>query len=492
MRHDFGQKAKSSDANRLSNSIPASYTIYKDGTDYYGERNFPGGSDIIPNTDANTVIQAAINALPATGGTVFIKAATYALTDEIQMKSHVAIIGEGRDSTILKLNKGIYKNVIEAIGTAETHVTDVTVKKLTVDGNYTNNPQQGVPAGAEELDQNGVSFQYVDRGLIQDVYAYDNAWNGIQCYRSEYCIVDSCFVKKTGWHGIEFWDDMLHSVISNNVVEGCTAGDGVVIEYTGSYNCIAVGNAVYNCKYGLALYHPTGHCGLVGNTAYDCSEYGILIESAASCVVSGNTVYSGTVGAIGLFAKANCIRTVVSGNMFSTPIGMYLKVTEPMMVVGNSHTCLPGDDGCKIEGDGATVTGLILKNNRFEGYGTAGKHGIRLISNVDEAIIEGNIIVNYDQPVSIENANCDGNRVRYNRVDGCDTTISNSGTGTIIKMNDGGESTGQGLYQEYVNFQDPSGTFEAGDKVVVKETTGGTKRLYFYDGSAWNYIVTDG
>jgi len=49
---------------RLSESIPASYTIWKDGTTYRAECNIKGGTDY-SGTDVKTVIEAAINALPA-------------------------------------------------------------------------------------------------------------------------------------------------------------------------------------------------------------------------------------------------------------------------------------------------------------------------------------------------------------------------------------------------------------------------------------------
>jgi hypothetical protein len=60
---------------------------------------------------------------------------------------------------------------------------------------------------------------------------------------------------------------------------------------------------------------------------------------------------------------------------------------------------------------------------------------------------------------------------------------------TIMKFNDG-EASYQGLYQSYTGFPDrPTGQFDKGDMVLVKETTGGTERIYTYDGSTWHYVA---
>jgi hypothetical protein len=79
---------------RLSQSIPSSYTVHKIGTTYYAETNVAGGTPI-SNTDASTVIQGALDGLP-TGGTVFIRAGTYAIATKLTMTvSEVNLIGEG-------------------------------------------------------------------------------------------------------------------------------------------------------------------------------------------------------------------------------------------------------------------------------------------------------------------------------------------------------------------------------------------------------------
>jgi len=66
-----GTFVKEAEWNRLISSIPSSYTVYKDGSNYRAECNVAGGTDYV-GADKDTVVQQAIDAL-GSGGTVFLK-----------------------------------------------------------------------------------------------------------------------------------------------------------------------------------------------------------------------------------------------------------------------------------------------------------------------------------------------------------------------------------------------------------------------------------
>src|SRR3989337_275669 len=73
-------------------TYPASYIIHEDNSTYYAQ-GFGG----LPNqlgTDAATVIQSAINALPSGGGKIFIKSAIYNLTTALTLVSNLTLEGE--------------------------------------------------------------------------------------------------------------------------------------------------------------------------------------------------------------------------------------------------------------------------------------------------------------------------------------------------------------------------------------------------------------
>lgn len=67
---------------RLSGSIPTSYTMMKIDSTYYAECNVPGGTAISPDTDATTVLQNIVDALP-NGASIWLREGTYTMSDEI-------------------------------------------------------------------------------------------------------------------------------------------------------------------------------------------------------------------------------------------------------------------------------------------------------------------------------------------------------------------------------------------------------------------------
>lgn len=56
-----GTFVKEAEWNRLISSIPSSYTVYKDGSNYRAECNVAGGTDYV-GADKDTVVQQAIDA----------------------------------------------------------------------------------------------------------------------------------------------------------------------------------------------------------------------------------------------------------------------------------------------------------------------------------------------------------------------------------------------------------------------------------------------
>jgi len=84
---------------RMLESIPASYTIWKDGSQAMAECNVKGGTDYTTGTDPE-VIQAAIDACP-NGGLIFIKNGSYTISTTIDVKSDITILGENWKKIIL-------------------------------------------------------------------------------------------------------------------------------------------------------------------------------------------------------------------------------------------------------------------------------------------------------------------------------------------------------------------------------------------------------
>jgi hypothetical protein len=99
-----GGKDTVGDMQRVVQSIPSSYTVWKDGTQAIAECNVKGGTDYTTGTDV-VVTQNAFDALPD-GGKLFFKEGTYTISTQLNVlkAKHLILEGEGFDNTILKNN----------------------------------------------------------------------------------------------------------------------------------------------------------------------------------------------------------------------------------------------------------------------------------------------------------------------------------------------------------------------------------------------------
>jgi len=95
MKVTAGGKDTVGDMQRVVQSIPASYTIWKDGTTYRAECNIAGGTDYGPLADVTTVIQAASDALP-NGGKIVLKGpnSTWGTSGTITLAHPLTVEGE--------------------------------------------------------------------------------------------------------------------------------------------------------------------------------------------------------------------------------------------------------------------------------------------------------------------------------------------------------------------------------------------------------------
>ena len=115
--------------------MPAEYVIWQNGTTYLA-RNGRTGVDDFSGTDATTVIQSAINALPASGGLIFIKAGTYQIKSTAQapiaVPSGVVLQGEGIDATIITSSNGFFYGSYPGTPTSSSQVSNIAIRDMTL------------------------------------------------------------------------------------------------------------------------------------------------------------------------------------------------------------------------------------------------------------------------------------------------------------------------------------------------------------------------
>jgi hypothetical protein len=166
-----GDKISQDRARRLQQSIPSSYTIWKDGTQAKAECNLKGGIDYLTGTDS-AVIQAALNGLSA-GRTwkekVLLKG-NFELSSYLNLPSYTVL------ETVGKLKMASAAGNTGLI-TIELGTTDIDIIGGELDGNSANQ--------TANLDNWGIYFGGLGAGAIpkritiQNLYVKNCLWAGI-------------------------------------------------------------------------------------------------------------------------------------------------------------------------------------------------------------------------------------------------------------------------------------------------------------------------
>lgn len=279
-------------------------TVYADG---------PTGT-INSGTNAATVINAAIDALPAAGGRVLLKEATYTLSAPVTITtSNVNLEGAGW-GTILKAAGGLDDDVLRIGDDGTSEVKHVTVSDIAIDGNKANQA-----AGTGLSVTRRVFEPRVFNCNIHDTYShgielvsdgtYFCAWGVISSNRIAACdgagvkftgsktrdhFISDNEIRNSGSHGIDasaFGQNWNHFYQNGLLSSGSR---GLVI---GGKYCNATGNHFEFQAQGGILVNDGRHCSISGNTFRENSKdsagtYDEILMNGSYCTCVGNSGYS--------------------------------------------------------------------------------------------------------------------------------------------------------------------------------------------------------
>lgn len=201
---------------------------------------FAKGSTFIVSSDPNTsdfgTIQAAINAMPVTGGTIQVREGTY--NERLTLKSNIVIMGQGYGTVIKLANAANADNLLSI-----ENSNNVKIGNLRLDVNK---------AGQTSGKNIGVSIynsSYID---IEDIYIENAKEQGIYLdtvYLSS--IRKNAFKNVTGSGIYNFGDpvsDKDGNEIESNKFENC--GTAIELDVNSSYNLV-VNNLMRTCASGI-------------------------------------------------------------------------------------------------------------------------------------------------------------------------------------------------------------------------------------------------
>jgi parallel beta-helix repeat protein len=209
------------------------------------------------SSDDVTAINAAINAA-TTGDTVYFPNGTYYISASIVAKSGVALVGQARDTAIIKFSGATAAPMINL-----SNKSFVEVAQLTLDGNNNASVTRGIdgePAPNAWIHDNringlvsasgfgpfGIMFSGSDNVIIEDNIISNigtsSTWGGgIRVgWGSDYAIIDGNTISNTGRGGIFLNDTETGAVVRHNTI----TGSGLFNQGLGIELHTAVNNAV--------------------------------------------------------------------------------------------------------------------------------------------------------------------------------------------------------------------------------------------------------
>lgn len=306
-------------------------------------------------TDDHVQIQAAIDALPATGGKVLLSQGTFNIESSILLDSYQTLWGFGR-STILTTTTADL-DIITATGGSGTEKIGITISDLCVDGN----------AGSATNDH-GIMWTYVDDSEIRNVWSIDNGEEGIWLSNCDYNRFYGN-VLTGNVYGFFVRDTSVRNIISHNDVRDNTS-DGINIQES-KHNTISANLVSDNADVGIDVTSSSHGCIIAGNLVLSNDDQGIFLSGSDSCIVSGNECKGNGQDGIYIYGSDHCN---ITGNL----------LTENSQTTTNSNDdiILYGSDYCSVQGNTCCAGGETNKP----------RYGI----NISSATCDENKVINND------------------------------------------------------------------------------------------------
>lgn len=299
------------------------------------------GGAVCDGVNDDVEIQAAIDALPASGGLVVLSSGTFNVEVALVLDSYQTLRGCGRNTILTTTTADI--DIITATGGSGTEKVGILIADLCVDGT----------AGASTVSL-AINFTYVDYSKVQNIWA-------LNC---------------TSWGGVGLTNCDLNEIIGNTLNDNY---DGVYTE-SSSGNNISHNTCQGNTAEGMYVYLSNENT-ISGNTCQGGGNTGIALDGSDNNTVMGNTIQGN--GLIGISIDGSDNNTVI-GNTLTENSQTTTNTADNIEVGGSSsynniqgNTCRAGAltnkprYGIRIA-SGTNVGNLVENNDLYDdGFGTA-------------------------------------------------------------------------------------------------------------------------
>ena len=400
-------------------------------------------------TDDSAAINAAIQSLPATGGTLRCHDGTYLLGGAVSYCSNLTI--EGQNTTVFKRSSTNTGALFQCA--TKTNVDNVTFRNFTIDGNkagissITYAPDISIqPSGGNYL----ISRILIENLCIHDAFAHPIFIRGGgdgSTYLVDGVKVINCTLKDAGradlgaeaWLSVEGWSRNVQ--ILNNVVSGFYAQSFGAIDFNGGGGTCAEisGNHVYNCS-GNAIEAESGSDKVIisGNITQGNGAYGVAVYACAGPTVN-NVIISKNI------SESDRSGIWVSGK------GDGVAQANNVIITDNLILSPTGSGGIILYGDG---TGITIANNSVTGSIVSGSSGIYLASGSGsspfiQSIITGNRVSGFQYGIITSQGAIQFTNISNNIITNCSQwciRLSSGNLNTLVTNNILNPNGGYNIY----------------------------------------------
>ena len=265
--------------------------------------------------DDTAAIQAALDAVPSTGGTVFLPAGTYNVTGILCHGNKIVVIGGGRATLQATVNE------IRILSTNGFH--DCVFDGLV-----------GIGTGADTGSSSGRGAFHIAQGslrcVIQNCKVLNASGTGITDDGEESKVINN-HIDVTGEHGI-YLSGSKYGICSGNLIKNAGAITAMVppicygIKLDGvSYSTISRNIIVASKSQGLVITGPSFRNVVSGNVVQGTTGEDIYIATGNDNVITDNTIDSSNSGTPAILTHGGT-RNIISNNYIrKTAVGSGIK-----------------------------------------------------------------------------------------------------------------------------------------------------------------------
>ncbi len=330
-------------------------------------------------TSAQTTINAAIAALPASGGTVYLLDGTYIVDGAINIGTNVILAGTD-NATVLKLANSVNAavNVINATG-----ASGMVIRNLVIDGNRANNSsgtQTGINLSSSATNSapgilidgvsvsnfrsNGMYMSNINYVTITRSYVYNNATYGVSMTGVNYASVTSNYFASNQNYAL-YLSNSASARITNNTAVSNAQGLTVLTD-----GAIISGNKTVS-NTNIGIYVAASYTTVSGNSSTGDSK-GISINVGGNYnSITGNTVVNS--GGYAIYMNGSNNNNELSNNTITNPGGSSnnggIYLTGSYNLVNNNVITDTAGTGYAIYIPNSSQQYNILSSNLFYGTG---------------------------------------------------------------------------------------------------------------------------